>query len=91
MKKTLINLRTFAFASLLLAAWLTSCTDKTGATKTLERSGYKPLNVGGYGWFVGGKEDWYVTKFKAIAPNGEVVTGCVTRGLFKGNTIRLDD
>lgn len=68
-----------------------SCTDKEGARKTLERNGYKPIEVGGYEFFVGTKSDVYVTKFKAIAPNGETVTGQVTRGLWKGNTIRLND
>jgi hypothetical protein len=47
--------------------------------------------VGGYDWFGGGKDDVYRTNFKAIAPNGDTVTGCVTSGWFKGNTIRLDD
>jgi hypothetical protein len=68
-----------------------SCTDKKGATKALERNNYKPIDVGGYDWFGGGKDDVYRTNFKAIAPNGDTVTGCVTSGWFKGNTIRLDD
>ena len=68
-----------------------SCTDESGARKTLERSGYKPIEVGGYGWFAGSKDDVFVTKFKAVSPNGETVTGCVTKGWFKGNTIRVDD
>ena len=68
-----------------------SCTDERGAKKVLERSGYKPIDVGGYGWFKGSEEDVFVTKFKAVSPNGEIVTGCVTKGWFKGNTIRVDD
>ena len=92
MKRNFIKPRTLAIASLLLGAVLfQSCTDEVGAKKTLERSGYKPIKVGGYAWFCGGKEDWYITRFTAIAPNGETVTGYVTRGLFKGNTVRLDD
>lgn len=89
--KISINRLTPAFASLLLAVVLSSCTDESGAKKALERNGYKPIYVGGYGWFAGSKDDVYVTKFKAVAPNGETVTGCVTKGLFKGNTIRVDD
>lgn len=69
---------------------LSSCTDEPGAKKALERSGFKPISVGGYG-LGGSKDDIYVTKFKAIAPNGDTVTGVVTKGTFKGNTIRLDD
>jgi hypothetical protein len=67
-------------------------TDKEGATKTLERNGYKPIEVGGYGWLSSSESDTYVTEFKAIALNGDTVTGCVTRGLFfKGNTIRINN
>lgn len=29
--------------------------------------------------------------FKAVAPNGDTVTGCVTSGWFKGNTVRTND
>lgn len=77
--------------SLLVVVSLTSCTDKEGATKTLERAGYKPIKVGGYSYFGGGKDDVYKTEFTAIAINGDTVTGVVTSGWFKGNTIRLDD
>ena len=74
-----------------LALFLIGCTDEYGTRKTLERNGYKPIKVGGYGWFGVSKGDAYVTEFEAIAPNGETVTGCVTRGLWKGNTIRTND
>ena len=85
------NRYSLAFASLLLAVVFSSCTDESGAKKALERNGYKPISVGGYGWLAGSKDDVYVTKFKAVAPNGDTVTGCVTRGLIKGNTVRTDD
>lgn len=69
---------------------LSSCfTDNDSTTKTLERNGYTPIEVGGYSYT--GDECLYSTKFKAVAPNGDTVTGCVTKGVFKGNTIRLDD
>ena len=64
--------------------------DVPGATKTLKSSGYSPLQVGGYDWFSGSKSDFYSTKFKAISPSKDTVTGTVTKGLFKGSTIRLD-
>jgi hypothetical protein len=90
--KTNLTKNTIIITSLLFAAILFySCTDEKGAKKTLERSGYKPIKVGGYGWFAGSKEDVYRTEFTAIAPNGEIVTGCVTKGFFKGSTVRLDD
>jgi len=59
--------------------------------KVLERNGFIPVNIGGYGWFSGSKDDLFVTKFKAIAPNKDTVTGCVTKGIFKGSSIRLND
>jgi hypothetical protein len=85
MKKILLII---AVTSSLL---LSSCTDEASARKALERSGYKSISVGGYGFFQGSHGDVYVTEFTATAPNGEVVTGVVTKGWFKGNTIRLND
>lgn len=91
MKKNLINPRIFACASLLLAAGLTSCTDEKGATRTLKQSGFHPIEVGGYGWFGGSKDDVFITKFKAYsADSSMIVTGVVTSGWFKGGTVRLD-
>jgi len=70
---------------------LLSCTDSNGTKDVLIKSGYTPLNVGGYRWFGGDKSDFYHTNFKAISPHGDTVTGYVTKGLlFKGKTIRLD-
>ena len=74
-----------------LTLFITSCTDKEGATKALLHNGYKPLKVGGYGFFAGSKDDVYVTKFEAVAPNGDTITGCVTKGWFKGSTVRTND
>jgi hypothetical protein len=64
--------------------------DVSGATKTLKSAGYLPLEVGGYGWLSGSKSDFYSTKFKAISPAKDTVSGVVTKGFFKGCTIRLD-
>ena len=91
MKKLKFTTKTAIALSIMLAVVLSSCTDESGAKKALERNGYKPITVGGYGWFGGSKGDIYVTEFKAVAPNGDTVTGCVTRGWWKGNTVRTDD
>jgi hypothetical protein len=80
MKKLLIPL-------LLIMA---SCTDKVGAKKALERNNYKVLEIGGHDYFTESK-DIYQTKFKAVAPNGDTVTGTVSKGLLKGSTIRLNN
>lgn len=74
--------------AMLLA--LPHCTDVDGATHTLKVNNYKPIHVGGYAWFNGDKGDVYRTKFTAIAPNGDTVTGVVTSGFFKGHTLRVD-
>lgn len=76
----------------VIAISLTSCfTDVEGSKKALIESGYHPISVGGYGWFSGGKEDFFVTKFKAYSTDStQIVTGVVCKGIFKGKTIRLD-
>jgi len=88
--KKVNNFFALCVVAVLVLSITVSCTDEKGARKTLERHGFKPLEVGGYGWFDGSKSDVYRTRFKAIAPNGEIVTGCVTSGWFEGHTIRLD-
>ena len=85
MKKILLSL------IIALSFLISACTDEEGAIKVLRQNNYKPLSIDGYGWFNGGKEDLYRTKFTAIAPNGDTVKGCVTKGIFKGSTIRLND
>lgn len=79
------------FISTAIIITMASCTDPNGATKCLEGSGYTEITTNGYDFFNGSKDDFYKTKFRAKAINGEVVTGCVTKGIFKGSTIRLND
>lgn len=68
-----------------------SCTDQIGARKTLNQNNYRVLNVGG-GRFIGGHNSTtHRTEFKAIAPNGDTVTGIVARSLGGGNEILLDE
>jgi len=87
MKKSISTIIT-----LIAISVLSSCfTDEEGAKKTLERNGYKVIEVGGYDYFTESK-DTYQTRFKAVAVNGDTVKGTVTKGAFgKGSTIRLDD
>jgi len=78
--------------SIILTFAIVDKTDVKGASSVLIHSGYTPISVGGYDFWNGGKNDFYKTKFTAKAPNGDIVTGCVTKGLFgKGSTIRLND
>lgn len=66
-----------------------SFTNVEDTTRVLKEAGYKPIKVGGYGWFAGDKNDWSCTKFEAISPNGAHVHGVVSGGWFKAYTIRL--
>lgn len=76
---------------LLFGLLIISCTNKEDATKALLDASYHPIEVGGYGWFDCGQDDFYSTRFKAYnSDSTRIVTGCVCSGLFKGKTIRLD-
>lgn len=66
------------------------CCDESGATKLLQSTGFTQVRITGFRPFMGGEGDFYSTGFEAISPNGTKVTGAVTGGLFKGNTIRYD-
>lgn len=63
-------------------------TDAEGATRTLKAAGYSDIEITGYRPFMG--DDWYSTGFRATSPGGQEVTGAVTGGFLKGNTIRTD-
>lgn len=69
---------------------LSSCTDETNARRVLESNGYKNITLTGYRPFMRGEDDTFTTGFSATSPSGHHVTGAVTGGPFKGNTIRLD-
>ena len=77
------------FAGSLFAA--RGCTDPEGTRRRLVKEGYRPLEVGGRGWFQGHRGDWYVTRFRALTPRGDTVQGVVGRN-FSGDDgqIRLD-
>jgi hypothetical protein len=67
-------------------------TDKLAAKKTLEDNNYKVLEVGGYSWTGSRmKNEYFRTKFKAIKPNGDTVTGCVSKPLGYGSNVILEN
>lgn len=66
------------------------CTKPKDATRVLEQQGYSDIQITGWRPFMADKNDVFSTGFKAKSPNGSEVTGAVTRGIFKGSTIRLD-
>lgn len=67
------------------------CVDAGGTQRVLQQQGYTNVVVTGWRPFAASKDDFYATGFQATSPNGQVVTGTVTRGLFfKGSTVRFD-
>jgi len=48
------------------------------------------ISIGGYAFWGCGKEDEFKSKFNAISPKGEAVSGVVCGGFFKGYTVRFD-
>lgn len=91
---TLVEVMVVAVILLVIVAVFASPifgTDKAGATRVLQASGYTQIEITGYRWFTGDKGDFYHTGFKAKSPGGQIITGTVTRGLiFKSNTVRID-
>jgi hypothetical protein len=75
---------------LLLVLILSSCTNTKNAKHTLEVNGYTKIKMTGFDMFGCGNDDKFADGFTAKSPNGEVVTGTVCSGFFKGSTIRLD-
>jgi hypothetical protein len=83
MKSKLLTL-----VALLLELTACTCTDKAGATKTLEDAGYTEIEAGGHVFLGCGNDDSYATHFTAKGPSGHQVEGVVCAAAFKGSTIR---
>jgi hypothetical protein len=75
---------------LLTCLLLTGCTKPHEAYRVLTTSGYTNIYVGGYSYFMCGRDDWFRTRFTAIGVNGQPVSGAVCGGVFKGYTVRLE-
>ena len=69
--------------------FLSGCTDKNTANKTLESAGFTDVKITGWNPLACGEDDTYATGFIAINPQGKVVEGTVCSGVFKGATIRF--
>lgn len=80
-----------AIAALVVAfAANGGCIDSAGTTRVLRQQGYSEVEITGWRPLSCGKDDTFATGFRAKSPSGEEVTGVVTRGIFKGSTVRLD-
>ena len=77
---------------LLLLAYISlgACTDNESTTRVLEDNGYTNIELTGWKPLQAGKDDVFSTGFTAKSPNGRIVSGAVTKGVFKGSTIRFD-
>lgn len=69
---------------------LQGCTQANSARKTLEGAGYTEIEITGWRPFMADRNDTFATGFRAKGPTGKIVTGAVTGGILKGNTIRTD-
>lgn len=79
----------FVFA-IILALGLGACTSPIDTRRTLHAAGYTDVVVGSYSLFACGEGDFYATKWKAVNPQGQQVSGTVCCGLFfKNCTIRF--
>lgn len=69
---------------------LCGCTRPEEASRVLENSGYRDIEITGYNYFSCSKDDVFRTGFLAISCNGAKVEGTVCSSWFKGATIRFD-
>ena len=69
---------------------LAACSDPDNARRILESNGYTVIEIGGYAMWHCSEDDTFATKFVALSPSGQRVTGAVCSGWFKGGTIRFD-
>ena len=66
------------------------CTAPKSTIRVLSQQVYTNIEITGWRPFMKSKDEFFSTGFKAQSVNGSFVTGAVTSGFFKGNTIRLD-
>lgn len=93
-KRTIMSyLIVLAVIGLVYMTGLVSCTDTSGAMRTLQSQGYTDIVITGYRYFGCGDESVH-TGFSAKGPTGVPISGVVCSGatnLFgKSHTIRLD-
>ena len=74
----------------LLALLLAACTDPTAARKALDNLGFSDVEITGYRFFTCGDDYTYHTGFSAKNPKGNLVTGAVCSGWFKGSSVKFD-
>ena len=68
---------------------IVSCTNESDTIRTLQSAGFTDIHTTGYDIFSCGQDDTFHTGFRAKNPAGQIVTGTVCCGIFKGCTIRF--
>jgi len=76
-------------AVLLVLAVLSACSSSGDAQKALEAQGFTDIQTHGHAFFGCSDSDDFATKFEAINPKGQHVSGVVCSGWTKGATIRF--
>jgi hypothetical protein len=90
---TLLGVTSAFAAAWIGAAVLGAFNDKgldSEAANALRNNGFSPIEVGGHGWHDCGRDGPFSTRFKAVSPGGQVVTGAVCAGFLSGSSIKLD-
>jgi len=94
MKSTAIRIGQSALLATTIFLVLTfgprACTRPDSTRELLHQFGYTEVEITGWKPFVAGEGEWTATGFIARSPSGHVVTGTVTSGPLKGQTIRFD-
>lgn len=82
-------MKRLAILAALLA--LTGCRDEETARRVLHANGFHDIVLPKESrWFGCGRDDAYLTPFRAVSTGGQPVTGVVCSGWGKGATIRFD-
>ena len=79
---------TLLVASLAVLA-LAGCTNEEKSRAALESAGFTEITFDGYAFMACSEDDAYKTKFTARNPQGNMVSGVVCCGRFKGCTVRF--
>lgn len=73
----------------LLAAGLGGCYSNSDTRKAVEAMGFTDVETHGHSFTGCGEDDTFATKFDAVSPTGEHVSGVVCSGWLKGATVRF--
>ena len=74
--------------STFVAVICLDCTNESASVEALKKSGFTEIQTTGYAAFSCSDDDTFSTGFRAKNARGDVVTGAVCCGYFKGCTVR---